>query len=105
MNGATLGSQLPKSFALYQNMPNPFNPTTSIKYDLPVTSRVRLTVYNVLGQVVEVLTDATQPAGSYQPVWNADNYASGVYFYRLEAVGLTPGSAKYTSVNKMVLLK
>ena len=100
--GATNGT-LPSVFALSQNIPNPFNPTTEISYALPNASSVRLEVLNVLGQVVRTLVDEFQTAGNHQAVWDGrdDNYqevSSGVYFYRIAA-------GEYAETRKMVLMK
>jgi hypothetical protein len=81
----------PTSFALEQNYPNPFNPETAIRYDLPGAAKVRLSVYNPLGQEVATLVNEQEPAGSYQVRFNASTMPSGMYFYRLEAVALSPG--------------
>jgi hypothetical protein len=78
-------------FALEQNYPNPFNPETAIRYDLPEAAKVRLSVYNPLGQEVAALVNEQEPASSYQVKFNASTMPSGMYFYRLEAVALSPG--------------
>jgi hypothetical protein len=96
---------LPKTFALYQNYPNPFNPVTTLEYQLPVESKVRLTIYNILGQVVARLVEQVQQAGYKSARWIAANAASGIYFYRLEATSVTNPSKTFTSVKKMVLMK
>jgi hypothetical protein len=90
--------QIPTKFALYQNYPNPFNPTTTISYDLPVRSRVRLSIYNILGQEVATLVDSEQEPGRYDVKFDASDLPSGVYFYTLQ----TP---YFTKTNKMVLVK
>ncbi len=72
---------------LSQNYPNPFNPTTNIKFALPKEGNVRLSVYNMLGQQVAELVNGFKSAGSYSVEWNANNLATGVYVYRLEASG------------------
>lgn len=89
---------LPGEFALAQNYPNPFNPTTTIGFALPTTGHTRLSVFNVLGQLVATPVDGTLSAGSHEVVWDAGREPSGVYFYRLEH---TSGS----QTRKMVLLK
>ncbi len=94
---------LPTAFALYQNAPNPFNPTSTIRFDLPVRSRVKLVVYNVSGQLVRVLLDRDIDAGCREVRWDgADSMgrgvASGVYFYRLD----TP---TFSESRKMILLR
>jgi hypothetical protein len=72
---------------LRQNYPNPFNPTTSIGFTLPATGRVRLTVYNMLGQSLGTLVDGELSAGDHRVDWRADGAASGLYFYRVEFGG------------------
>jgi len=90
-------------FALKQNIPNPFNPTTRILYTVATSSRIRIDVYDVSGRRVRALVDATQPAGEKSVIWDGRNdqgeiSASGVYFYRLRA-------GKFTETRKMVLLR
>ncbi|MGD0337475.1 MAG: T9SS type A sorting domain-containing protein [Bacteroidota bacterium] len=89
---------LPEEFDLMQCYPNPFNPSTTIRYELPQASSVTLKVYNVLGQVVDVLVSEKKAAGVYQVNFNATNLPSGVYFYRLK-------SGNYTETKKLVLLR
>lgn len=81
----TGGTQLPKEFALLQNYPNPFNPSTTIEYDLPINTRACVNVFNILGQEVATLVNEEQKAGHKSVEWNANNFASGVYFYRIQA--------------------
>jgi hypothetical protein len=73
----------PKGFSLYQNYPNPFNPATTIRYSVPFTSRVRLEIFNVLGQTVEKLVDEEKPAGVYSVQFNGSAFPSGVYYCQL----------------------
>jgi lysophospholipase L1-like esterase len=94
----------PKVFNLEQNFPNPFNPTTLIKYTLPKVSRVNITVFNLLGQKVAALVNSVQNAGTYEKIWNAGNLSSGTYFYILNAVSIN-GQHEYNSSKKMILLK
>ena len=89
---------LPETFALHANYPNPFNPRTTIKYDVPAAAKVRLVVYDVLGRVVDILVDGEQKAGFHAVQYDAAHLASGVYFYRLEA-------GDYRQVHKMTLVK
>ncbi|MFH1687707.1 MAG: T9SS type A sorting domain-containing protein [bacterium] len=89
---------LPTGFTLSQNVPNPFNPTTEIAFDLDRKSQTRLTIYNVLGQEVVVLVDDILADGRYRLEWDAADRASGVYFYRLE-------TESGTLIRKMMLLK
>jgi uncharacterized delta-60 repeat protein len=93
----------PQKFALLQNYPNPFNPSTRIQYSLEKASQVSLKVYNVLGVEVATLVNGRQEAGSYTVPFsaiggNTSTFASGVYFYRLEA-------GSFVSTNKFVLMK
>ena len=95
----------PREFALHQNFPNPFNPDTTIKYDLAESADITLQIYNVLGQVVRTLVvSEAQNAGRYQIRWNGMDdrgvpVSSGVYFYRISADG------KFQNVRKLMLLK
>ncbi|MFH2048770.1 MAG: T9SS type A sorting domain-containing protein, partial [bacterium] len=89
---------LPETFALSQNYPNPFNPTTEIKFDVPTRSHTTLKVYNILGQEVETLIDEDTPAGRYVAEWDASQYSSGVYFYKINA-------GDFVDTKKMVLVK
>ncbi len=91
-------ASIPTVYALDQNFPNPFNPTTSINYSIPFSGLVSLKVFNVLGQEVATLVNAQQAAGYYTASFNANTLSSGVYFYKIEA-------GNYTSVKKMMLLK
>jgi hypothetical protein len=92
------GDGVPKVYSLEQNYPNPFNPSTRIKYSIPEEARVTLTVYNLLGQRVATLVNETQRAGSYIAVFEGPSFATGIYFYRLEA-------GNFTQVRKMILMK
>jgi hypothetical protein len=78
-------SDVPEIFRLDQNYPNPFNPETSIRFEVPYRSRVRLQIFNTLGQLVTTLADEVRDAGRYEARWNALNVASGVYLCRMEA--------------------
>ena len=92
------GNTLPADYALEQNYPNPFNPTTVIPFSLPRAGEYTLTIYNVLGQVVEQFTDVAEAPGNYEIQWDAAGQASGVYFYRLQA-------GSFVETRKMMLLK
>ena len=95
----------PREFALHQNFPNPFNPDTTIKYDLAESADITLQIYNVLGQVVRTLVASeAQNAGRYQIRWNGMDdrgvpVSSGIYFYQISADG------KFSDVRKLMLLK
>ncbi|MDI6803523.1 MAG: T9SS type A sorting domain-containing protein, partial [Bacteroidota bacterium] len=99
------GSDVPYQFNLSQNYPNPFNPATTIKYTIPEASHVTLTIYDIVGREVIRLVDEVQTAGHKQVVWNAATYPSGVYFYRIIAVGENKSGNKYTQTKKLLLLK
>ena len=89
---------LPTGFKLEQNYPNPFNPMTTIRYMVPIASKVTLRVYNILGQEVESLFDGQAGAGAYVVQFDASRLATGVYFYELRA-------GDFRDIKKMVLLK
>lgn len=74
---------VPQAFALHQNFPNPFNPATTIRFELPLAGNVRLSVYDLLGREVTLLVDDHRPAGSYAAHFDAGTLTSGVYFYKL----------------------
>jgi hypothetical protein len=95
----------PRAFSLENCYPNPFNPTTTINYQLPVESKVTLTVYNLLGQVVTTLTLGQQQAGDQSIQWNAGNYSSGIYFYRLDATSIADPGIRFSQTRKMLLVK
>ncbi len=94
---------IPKNYALYQNYPNPFNPSTMIRFDLKQTSAVTLEIYNVLGQRVEYWNYGMTDAGRYNENVNLDTFASGVYFYRIDAVG--GDGQRFESIKKLLLMK
>lgn len=85
-------------FVLYQNFPNPFNPSTSISYQIPNRSSVTLRVFNLLGIEVALLVNETQSAGSYKVEFNARNLSSGIYFYQLKV-------GSFIETKKLSLLK
>lgn len=89
---------IPSTYYLSQNYPNPFNPSTNIKYQITKNSFVKIVVYNVLGEEVSMLVNENQKPGTYEVNWNAENFPSGVYFYKLIA-------DDFTSTKKMILLK
>jgi hypothetical protein len=89
---------LPMTYALYQNYPNPFNPATRIQFDLPKASHVTLKIYNTLGEQIGALIDSDLLPGNHQVTWNAAGYASGTYFYVIQADG-------FRAVRRMILIK
>jgi hypothetical protein len=96
----------PKEFKLEQNFPNPFNPITTIQYQIPASPKsspkertsVTLRIYDILGSEVATLVNEEKEAGYYEVNWNASNLASGVYIYRLQ-------TGSFVSVKKMMLLR
>jgi hypothetical protein len=102
--GAAESASRPKEFALHQNYPNPFNPSTEIHYEFPTASRVRLTIYNILGVSVTTLVDNVQDAGYHKVTWQPVD-ASGLYFYRLEATNVDNPVQSFQQVKRMMLLK
>ncbi len=93
-----LTGTLPQEFLLNQNYPNPFNPSTTISYQLSAASAVKLSVYDALGREVALLVNEEKPAGTHTVTWNAQNYPSGVYVYRIVA-------GDHVDSKKMVLAK
>ena len=96
-------SEMPKEYKLFNNYPNPFNPSTTIKYSIPKVSNVKIQVYNMMGQLIKTLVNETKAPGFYNVLWNGTNennskVASGIYFYKFE-------SENFVANNKMILIK
>jgi len=89
---------MPAEFSLQQNYPNPFNPETVISYQMPVSGRASLKVFDMLGREVATLVDEVKEAGAYNVSFNGKAFASGAYFYRFQ-------SGDYVKINKMILMK
>jgi len=99
-NNETLS--VPMVYSLSQNYPNPFNPVTKINYELPKDGKVKLVIYDILGREIKSLVNNEfKQAGKYTVEFNGTQYASGVYFYRIQV----DGGNRYTAVKKMVLIK
>ncbi len=98
----------PKEYALFQNYPNPFNPSTTIKYALPFESNVKISIYNITGQLIKVLVNSELPTGSHEVTFstnsNGEQLSSGIYFYTIEAQAVG-GSGSFRQTKKMVLMK
>jgi len=94
-NPITISSQ---KLQLDQNYPNPFNPSTVISYSLPKAGLVKLSIYNIKGQLVETLVNTHQEADNYTVEWKADDYSSGIYFYRVS-------SGNHSQIKKCLLIK
>ena len=93
----------PTGFVLYQNSPNPFNPSTVISYNLPSSAHVTLRIFDILGQEVGTLVDGHESAGVHTVTFNASRLPSGAYFYRLVAAGAN--GRRYSAAKKMVVVK
>jgi len=93
-----IGNNLPKDFYLTQNSPNPFNPITRIKYNVPFSAFVSIKVYDLLGNNIKSLVEEYKQAGTYEIDFNGSNLSSGTYYYQLT-------SGKYSTTKKMVLIK
>jgi len=99
VNSAPNSSQpLPTEFVLQQNYPNPFNPVTNIRFDIASASRVRISIFNLLGQRVAMVLDQTMNPGTYAVPFDATDLSSGLYICRLIA-------GDFTATNKMILMK
>lgn len=88
----------PTSFKLYNNYPNPFNPSTQIRYDIPNSALVTLSIFDLSGKLVKTIVNEVKAAGSYSVIFEASDLSSGIYLYRLQA-------GSYTNVQKMTLIK
>lgn len=100
---------IPEGFSLKQNVPNPFNPETTISFELPQASNVKVEIYNIRGELMQTLTDGILSAGTHKLRWNSTDESgnlspSGVYIYRLSALDLESGE-EYHAVRKMTLLR
>ncbi|HEY3250614.1 MAG TPA: T9SS type A sorting domain-containing protein [Ignavibacteria bacterium] len=100
-----ISTEIPREFRLFQNFPNPFNPTTKIKFDIPPLSfnkglqpLVQIKVYDILGSEAATLVNEQLKPGTYEIEWDASNYPSGVYYYKLVA-------DDFTETKRMVLIK
>lgn len=91
-------SEVPGEYQLYQNYPNPFNPSTQIKFDLPNTGFVKMTIYDIIGNELVTLVNQQLKAGKYSVNWDAANYPTGVYMYKIT-------SGNFTATKKMMLVK
>ena len=94
---------LPNNFALYQNQPNPFNPITTLRYDLPQNEMINITIYDMKGRIIKTLVNSSQTAGHKTIQWNATNeqnkpVSAGLYLYRVQA-------GEFRQTRKMLLLK
>jgi len=96
-------SQLPKKFNLYPAYPNPFNPVTTLRYDLPEDALINVTIYDMMGRRIKILVNGPQSAGYRSVIWDATNdygkpVSAGIYLYKIQV-------GEFTQTKKMVLLK
>ena len=94
----SINSNIPSAFKLFDNYPNPFNPTTKIRYELPKNGLVKLVVYDILGKEIETLVNEKQSLGTYEATFNAAQYPSGIYIYKLATDG-------FSETKKMLYVK
>jgi type IX secretion system substrate protein len=101
-----ISNEVPNSFKLSQNYPNPFNPSTKIKFDIKGKDFVKISVYDISGRLVETLVNENLAAGTYEIEWNAANYSSGVYFYKMISGDPSLSSGQgFTDSKKMLMVK
>jgi hypothetical protein len=93
-----INENMPFKYTLSQNYPNPFNPSTLIKFAIPRASSVKISVFDVSGRALETPVNEYIQPGTYQIQWNAENYPSGVYFYKIQ-------TDDFTETKRMILLK
>jgi Secretion system C-terminal sorting domain len=93
-----ISHQTPSNFLLYQNYPNPFNPETKIRFEISSTSPVELIIYDAIGREITTLVNEELKPGIYEVLWDASDYSSGMYFYKLH-------SGEFVGRKKMVLIK
>jgi len=93
-----LGTEIPGSYFLHQNYPNPFNPLTNIKFEIPKSSSVKISVFDISGKEIETLVNQNLKPGAYETSWNASKFSSGIYFCKIQA-------GEFTQTKKMVLVK
>lgn len=106
VTGALPPEDIPRDFVLHQNFPNPFNPSTTIRFEVPVAGFAILRVYNILGQEVAVLVNGEISPGRYTVTWDAAESSSGVYFYRIQFRSTSDGQVQtFTETKKMLLVR
>lgn len=97
-------AEVPHEYRLEQNFPNPFNPATGVRFQVPGVSDVKITVYDILGREIATLINERKAAGTYEVRFNADGLSSGVYYYRLQAIPVAAGSA-FVATRAMLLVR
>ncbi|NOS85978.1 MAG: T9SS type A sorting domain-containing protein, partial [Ignavibacteria bacterium] len=99
------GEMIPEKYSISQNYPNPFNPVTNIKFGIPKSGLVKITIFDLLGREVTNLVNEQMQPGSYTVNWDASNHPSGVYFYKLEVRQAGSSTGDFVESKKMVLVK
>jgi hypothetical protein len=94
---------LPNLYDMTQNFPNPFNPSTTISFSLPVDANIKITVFNSLGEKIHEITEASFSSGIHNVSFNADEFSSGIYYYKMQANGID--GTTFSSVKKMIVMK
>lgn len=102
---AGVDGEIPARFYLYDAYPNPFNPSTTIRFDVPVRSRIRLSLYDVLGRELDPLFDDDLPPGRHEVRWDASGMATGMYYVRLRVSGVAGGDVAGSDLRKLLLVK
>jgi hypothetical protein len=97
-NSQIITAEFPKEYKLHVNYPNPFNPKTSIRYDIPYSCKVTIKIFDVMGREVSALVNEQLEPGFYEVEWNASGYSSGIYFYNIT-------TDTFTETKKMILIK
>ena len=97
-------SPIPDQFGLSQAYPNPFNPRTTIEYALPVEAEIALSIYDMQGRLITYLAQGLESAGYHKAVWDGSQYASGLYFIRMESYG-SGNAIKFNKIQKIMLVK
>jgi hypothetical protein len=93
-----INNEIPSMYSLSQNYPNPFNPSTNIKFAIPRSSDVKIAIYDISGKEIDILVNEKLQPGTYQTEWNASNYPSGIYFYKIT-------SNEFSVTKRMTLIK
>jgi hypothetical protein len=93
-----ISGEIPESNKLYYNYPNPFNPSTCIRFDIPKSAFIKISVFDISGREVAVIVNESMQAGRYEAIWNGSGYSNGIYFYKISA-------GSYTETKKMILMK
>ena len=91
-------------FSLNQNYPNPFNPFTNIKFVVPEQSKIKLSVFDILGREISVITNGTYSTGIYSLQWNGSKFSSGIYFLKMSAQSII-SEKKFDETKKIILMK